>query len=160
MKPSHRGRLRRKLTTYQNSLLLRHIDHLFQTTITNREENLDDVIHFTEDAPAITIRKLQEFANCRKGKRIRKHLSTYIDGPWDEQFADLVAHELDINSVCFHLVDKDDISIDVEEISDLRQIADPESRRKATLAVLKKLRDLCSLGTFEVISADDVQKVA
>ena len=48
-------------------------------------------------------------------------------------------------------VSPDDVSLDEDYIFELKAITDPEERRLAALSILKEIRDLCSIGTFELV---------
>ena len=78
------------------------------------------------------------------------------DHDWVEETADLVAFNYHVVAVTLGIVNKNQVSITPEKIVELRKIDDPEERRLATLAALKEVRDLCDLGTIELVERDRV----
>ena len=103
----------------------------------------------------------------------REHVLPHVHDPWHEDFADAftmrecseilltlvpeTAHAATSDPPIPDKVPKgspvspDDVSLAEDYIFELKSITDPEERRLAALSILKEIRDLCSIGTFELV---------
>ena len=98
------------------------------------------------------------------------HTLPHVHDPWHEEFADTFAFyncsaialtlipdthtlntEVPLKEPRGTKVSPDDIEINEDYVFELKAITDPEERRLSALAVLKEIRDLCSIGTFELV---------
>lgn len=84
--------------------------------------------------------------------------SCQADYDYTQEFADLVAFNVNLNSICLQVVTKDQIHVETTKLAELKKIHDPEERRLAALAILKEIRDLCDLGTFELVEREPNSK--
>ena len=117
---------------------------------------------FTKHSPAIPLGTIRAFINCSSDgrSRIRKEHDYFVnDSPWGEKIADQVAFDADIQQVSLWILDHKDVTVKEELMADLQRIEDPTQRWMATQAVMKEIKDLCEMGVFEVIRAEDAAPV-
>ena len=108
-----------------------------------------------------------------------KHFLPHVHDPWHEEFADYFCFH-GCTELCLQLVPiapdvaaapdntagpqpavrrgsmvgPEDVNINEDYLFELKKITDPEERRHAILSILKEIRDLCSIGTFELVDRE------